>query len=65
VAIQSDWCAVENEHQNVDECLGRAGRNSPFLMARNKIRMMLAEERDHEKKAQSRATKPVTRANQV
>jgi putative two-component system response regulator len=42
---------LRNEHQDLDEYLGRAGRNSPFLMARNKIRMMLAEERDHEKMA--------------
>jgi putative two-component system response regulator len=42
---------LRNEHQDLDEYLGRAGRNSPFLQARNKIRMMLAEERDQEKKA--------------
>lgn len=42
---------LRKEHEDLDEYLGRAGRNSPFLMARNKIRMMLAEERDHEKKA--------------
>ena len=42
---------LRNEHEDLDEYLGRAGRNSPFLQARNKIRMMLAEERDQEKKA--------------
>lgn len=39
------------EHPDLDEYLGRAGRNSPFLQARNRIRHMLAEERGHEKKA--------------
>lgn len=39
------------EHQDLDEYLGRAGRNSPFLQARNRIRQMLAEEREHEKMA--------------
>jgi putative two-component system response regulator len=42
---------LRNEHQDLDEYLGRAGRNSPFLVARNKIRSMLAEERGHEKKS--------------
>lgn len=39
------------EHEDLDEYLGRAGRNSPFLQARNKIRLMLAEERENEKRA--------------
>jgi putative two-component system response regulator len=39
------------EHADLDEYLGRAGRSSPFLQARNKIRLMLAEERENEKKA--------------
>jgi putative two-component system response regulator len=39
------------EHQDLDEYLGRAGRNSPFLQARNKIREMLAAEREIEKQA--------------
>lgn len=39
------------EHQDLDEYLGRAGRSSPFLQARNRIRLMIAEERDHEEKA--------------
>ena len=39
------------EHEDLDEYLGRAGRNSPFLQARNKIRLMLAEERENEKSA--------------
>ena len=39
------------EHKDLDEYLGRAGRNSPFLQARNKIRQMLAQEREIEKMA--------------
>jgi putative two-component system response regulator len=39
------------EHQNLDEYLGQAGRNSPFLQARNKIRLMLALEHENERKA--------------
>jgi putative two-component system response regulator len=39
------------EHQDLDEYLGRAGKSSPFLQARNRIRLMLSEEREHEKKA--------------
>ena len=39
------------EHSDLDAYLGMAGRNSPFLQARNKIRLMLAEEREHERKA--------------
>jgi len=39
------------EHQDLDDYLGRAGRNSPFLQARNRIREMLAEEREQEKLA--------------
>lgn len=42
---------LRNEHEDLDEYLGRAGRNSPFLQARNKIRLMLAEERENEKMA--------------
>lgn len=42
---------LRHEHADLDEYLGRAGRNSPFLQARNKIRLMLAEERENEKKA--------------
>jgi putative two-component system response regulator len=42
---------LRKEHENLDEYLGRAGRNSPFLQARNKIRMMLAEQRENEKTA--------------
>lgn len=33
------------EHADLDEFLGRAGRNSPFLQAREKIRQLLSEER--------------------
>ena len=39
------------EHDDLDGYLGKAGRNSPFLQARNKIRLMLAEERQKEQKA--------------
>ena len=42
---------LRTEHQDLDEYLGRAGRNSPFLQARNKIRQLLAAEREIEKKA--------------
>jgi putative two-component system response regulator len=31
------------EHEDLDNYLGKAGKTSPFLQARNKIRMMLAE----------------------
>jgi HD-GYP domain-containing protein (c-di-GMP phosphodiesterase class II) len=39
------------EHENLDEYLGQAGRNSPFLQARNKIRLMLSQEHENERKA--------------
>lgn len=42
---------LRQEHTDLDEYLGRAGRSSPFLQARSRIRQMLAEERDHEKMA--------------
>jgi len=42
---------LRNEHADLDEYLGRAGRNSPFLQARNKIRQLLAAERENEKLA--------------
>lgn len=42
---------LRNEHEDLDEYLGRAGRNSPFLQARAKIRQMLADERENEKMA--------------
>jgi putative two-component system response regulator len=42
---------LRKEHEDLDEYLGRAGKNSPFLQARNRIRQMLAEEREHEKMA--------------
>jgi putative two-component system response regulator len=37
------------EHEDLDAFLGRAGRNSPFLQARNKIRLMLAKEQENER----------------
>ena len=42
---------LRSEHEDLDEYLGRAGRNSPFLQAREKIRRLLSEEREHEQKA--------------
>lgn len=42
---------LQSEHADLDAYLGKAGRNSPFLQARNKIRLMLAEEREQERKA--------------
>ncbi len=36
--------ALRAAHQDLDEYLGRAGRQSPFLQARRKIRALLAEE---------------------
>jgi putative two-component system response regulator len=39
------------EHDDLDAYLGIAGRNSPFLQARNKIRQMLADEQENERKA--------------
>jgi hypothetical protein len=42
---------LRKEHEDLDEYLGRAGKSSPFLQARNRIRQMLAEEREQEKKA--------------
>lgn len=37
---------LRNEHADLDEFLGRAARNSPFLQAREKIRRLLGEERE-------------------
>lgn len=42
---------LRSEHDDLDEYLGRAGKNSPFLQARHRIRQMLADEREHEKMA--------------
>jgi putative two-component system response regulator len=39
------------EHADLDSYLGKAGQNSPFLQARNKIRQLLAEKQDNERKA--------------
>jgi putative two-component system response regulator len=38
------------EHSDLDEFLGRAGRNSPFVQARQKIKLLLERERDQEQK---------------
>jgi len=40
---------LKTEYHDLDEYLGRAGRNSPFLQARNKIRRLLDEKRETEK----------------
>ena len=37
---------LQTEHRDLDEYLGRAGRNSPFAQARNRIRLMLEEGRE-------------------
>lgn len=42
---------LREKHADLDAYLGKAGRNSPFLQARNKIRLMLEEERENERKA--------------
>lgn len=34
---------LRREHEDLDDYLGKAGRNSPFLQARQKIRLMLAD----------------------
>jgi putative two-component system response regulator len=43
-------CRLQKEHADLDEYLGRAGRNSPFAQARNRIRLMLEEGRDRVEK---------------
>jgi response regulator RpfG family c-di-GMP phosphodiesterase len=47
-ALIESLCA---QHENLDGYLGMAGRDALFLQARNKIRLMLAEERENERKA--------------
>ena len=42
---------LRREHEDLDEYLGRASKNSPFLQARNRIHQMLADERENEKRA--------------
>jgi putative two-component system response regulator len=42
---------LRNEHEDLDEYLGSAGKNSPFLQARSRIRQMLAQEREQERMA--------------
>ncbi len=37
---------LQAEHPDLDAYLGRAGRNSPFLQARNRIRTLIAGERE-------------------
>lgn len=41
---------LAREHPDLDEYLGRAGRNSPFLQARSRIRKLLAEKHAGEEK---------------
>jgi putative two-component system response regulator len=40
---------LQREQPDLDAYLGKAGKSSPFLQARHRIRMMLAEERDQER----------------
>jgi putative two-component system response regulator len=42
---------MRREHPNLDEFLARAGRHSPFLQARRKIKLMLQQEREQEREA--------------
>ncbi len=42
------------EQPNLDDYLGKAGRNSPFLLARTKIRRLLAEKHQNESKNPSK-----------
>ena len=42
---------LRKQHADLDGYLGRASRDSPFLQARNKIRVMLASERENERSA--------------
>ena len=42
---------LRKEHPDLDAYLGKAGRESPLLQARDKIRSMLASEREHERAA--------------
>ena len=42
---------LRTEHADLDDYLGKAGRNSPFLQARQKIRLMLADPPTAGKKA--------------
>jgi putative two-component system response regulator len=41
---------LRTEHSDLDEFLGRAGRNSPFVQARQKIKRLLEREREQEQK---------------
>ena len=56
---------LRNEHQDLDEYLGRAGRNSPFLVARNKIRRCSPRSANRRKGPLSRAPRHTTRAIHV
>jgi putative two-component system response regulator len=42
---------LQSEREDLDAYLGKAGRDSPFLQAREKIRQMLASGRESERKA--------------
>jgi putative two-component system response regulator len=50
---------LQKEHADLDEYLGRAGRNSPFAQARNRIRLMLEEGRDRVEKQANLASQTV------
>jgi putative two-component system response regulator len=44
---------LRSEHENLDAFLAKAAVNSPFALARNKIRSMLAQEHENERRAAS------------
>jgi response regulator RpfG family c-di-GMP phosphodiesterase len=50
---------LQKEHPDLDEYLGRAGRNSPFAQARNRIRLMLEEGRERVEKQVAPASQTV------
>ncbi len=50
---------LQKEHPDLDELLGRAGRNSPFAQARNRIRLMLEEGRERIEKQTAPASETV------
>ena len=50
---------LREEHADLDAYLGKAGASSPFLQARNKIRLMLAERDPEREPAKSQAAETV------
>ncbi len=51
VALADVFDALTHGHSDLDAYLGQASKNSPFLQARHKIRLMLTEERENERRA--------------